>query len=136
VPDELEAAYRMAERGRDPGPRWDNRLRTYSRRNDDPRGFLLLGHVFELRGWRPDAIESYERAWKMDPDARGDPHMLEDLVDFVARSNKHARKAVPVIEKAYGPEAVPRVERELEAADLDDGAKARLRELKGQLEGG
>ncbi|MFW5921344.1 MAG: hypothetical protein ACOCUS_05845, partial [Polyangiales bacterium] len=59
-----------------------------------------------------------------------------DLVDLVARSTKHARKAMPVIEKAYGPEALPRVERELEAPDLDDDAKRRLRELKRQLEGG
>jgi hypothetical protein len=78
-------------------------------RTRDARGLLLLGRIYHRRGWRSDAIESYEEAYEMSPDARGAPHMLDDLLADVPHRSA-GRRAARAIESFYGAEALPRLD--------------------------
>ncbi|MCC6875829.1 MAG: serine/threonine protein kinase [Sandaracinaceae bacterium] len=74
----------------------------------DPRPLLLLGHLFVAKGWYTEAIRRYELAAERDPAARGDPRMLDTLVQLAARESVGER-ASEVIVAVYGVEALPRV---------------------------
>jgi hypothetical protein len=98
----------------------------------DARAHLLLGHVYAARLWRSDALTRYESAARIDPDARHDPRMLENLVDLVAH-RRAGDRAARAIEEIYATEAVPAIDRVL-ASDTTRSARAtRLRSLRDRL---
>jgi hypothetical protein len=103
-----------------------------ARHPEDARPFLLLARIYLSRRWRADAIDEYDRAYRRDPSARGDPQMLEDLVALVPHRTAGSA-AEALIEEAYGAEALPAVERALEAHRLDSNATARYVLLRESL---
>jgi len=133
APDELARIRAQLDAGRTLSNRVDRTLTGFAARNpDDPRGFLLLARVYLSRRWRADAIGEYEKAFRRDPDARGDPQMLADLVALVPHRTA-GDAAGALLEEAYGAEALPAVERALEAHRLDPAAAARYVMLRRSL---
>jgi serine/threonine-protein kinase len=102
------------------------------RHRGDPRPFLLLARWRYGRRNLTDAIGMYEEAYKANPAARTDPHMLEDLV-ALSRSRTLGRRAARTVRDIYGASAIPEVDRALADPALDDGDRRRLGELRAEL---
>ncbi|MFW6050941.1 MAG: protein kinase domain-containing protein [Myxococcota bacterium] len=136
MPDALARVRRRLVSGRAPSQSADRMLRAYGREHPgDPRPYLLLGQIFVKRGWRSDAVEAYELAHQRDPVARGDPRMLEDLIDLAVHpAGKVSYRARRALKRIYGQEAVPAIESRLEREGESDRA-GRLRSLQASLGG-
>lgn len=98
----------------------------------DPRPRLLMGHLFFARGWITEAIRRYETAARMDASVRGDPRMLDNLVDAASRESVGDR-AAEVIEAVYGGEALPAIEAAIDALEGEALPQLRLVELRSRL---
>ena len=102
---------------------------------EDPRPLLLLGHLFVTRGWYTEGIRRYERAFQIDPDARGDRRVLANLVDLAARDSVGDAASDALI-TIYGAEALPAVEQAvsvLEGQHLSQLRMVQLRDLLAAL---
>lgn len=99
---------------------------------DDPRPLLLLGHLFVARAWYSDAIARYERAYQLDASVRGDPRMLDALVELAARDSVGER-ATEALERIYGPEALDAVETAVEVHAPEPLTQLRLVQLRDRL---
>lgn len=109
-------------------------LRQYAREHrDDPRPSLLLGDAYLRKGWSQDALERYELAYTLSPDARNDPRMLSNLVRIVVTVPVMAPKTGETIERIYGAEARDAVQEGLRSPDADTEARRRLRALLREL---
>ncbi|MCA9609688.1 MAG: serine/threonine protein kinase [Myxococcales bacterium] len=91
---------------------------------DDPRPILLLGHLFVGREWYTHALARYERAYELDETVRGDPHLLPNLV-FMAARDSVGDRAAELIERFYGPEALPALQ-----VGIDDQSGHALAQLR------
>ncbi len=100
---------------------------------DDPRPFLLLGHLFLARGWYTDAIRRYEHAVYLDVSVRGDPRMLEGLLVLATRESVGER-AADAIERIYGAEALDALGRAIEAHTGEALPQLRLVRLRERLD--
>ncbi|MFW5921211.1 MAG: hypothetical protein ACOCUS_05170, partial [Polyangiales bacterium] len=136
VPEELATAHEQIESGEPMDEDTTSSVRAYAWANeDDPRPYLLEGHSLFAKKRRVMAIARYTRAYEIDPGARGDPRMLENLIRLAASSNTN-EPASNAIEDIYGEEAVPAIEHALESpGSLPSGGGARLRQLRDQLSG-
>lgn len=99
---------------------------------EDPRPLLLLGHLFVARGWYSDAIERYERAYRLDPTVRGDPRMLASLIELTARESVGER-AAEVVELIYGAEALDALDAAVDERADDPLAQLRLVQLRDRI---
>ncbi len=99
---------------------------------DDARPRLLLGHLFIAKGWVGPGIRRYELALQLDPSVRGDPRLLANVVDAAARETTHER-AVQLIERNYGHEALPAVEAKIVELEGDAVPQLRLVRLRDRL---
>jgi hypothetical protein len=125
-------AHRILESGRSIAESSDRSIHRHAMQNRDPRGLLLLGRVYNRRGWRTDAIERYEEAWEMSPAARGARHMLDDLLANVPH-RAAGRQAASAIARIYGAEALPRIDALLADPSLDDEARASYERLRASI---
>jgi len=100
---------------------------------DDPRPFLLLGHLFFTRGWYTDAIRRYEHAVHLDETVRGDPRMLESLLVLATRASVSDR-AARAIERIYGAEALSALGVAIEAHTGQALPQLRLVRLRERLD--
>lgn len=133
LPPMLESAHHTLNSGRELPQSLYNRIRNYAiSHRDDPRAFLILGRHNARRGHLTDAISNYQRAYDADHEARQDPQMLRDLVRLVA-SNAVGYRAARAIERIYGSEALPAVERTLASNDLEGPARQRLERLRDSI---
>ncbi len=127
---------RAVDSGRTVRSSADRGLMRYAQaHDDDPRPHLLLAHAFLSRGWRSDAVERYELAASKDLAARGDPKMLEDLVELCALEDRASSLAARAVRNIYGREALAEIDRQL-AATNDRNARGRLTRLKQSIESG
>jgi serine/threonine-protein kinase len=102
------------------------RLRLFGREHpNDPRPRLLRAHDAVNRRWFSSALETYEALYSADPDARGAPEMLEDLVSLATRETV-ADRAAALVRRVYGAAAVPAIDRAI-AAGGDARTLASLR---------
>ncbi len=132
VPRALVAARREIARGA-MSQRTEQNLENYIRQNrTDPRGFLLLGHGYHARGWRPDALDRYERAYDLDPSARADPEMRDNIIRLAGHGNV-GRRARAMVMNIYGPEARPLVQALLDGASLRRTERAGIERLRDEL---
>jgi hypothetical protein len=84
------------------------------------------------RGWRKDALNEYALAFKLNPDVRGEPRMLADLVDLVAHGSTMAGD---LVRSAYGTHALGEIERAMDDAAPNREMVGRLEELRDGLRG-
>lgn len=130
VAPEIEAVRQTFERGEDVPRPLNASLRYYvDHHEDDPRGHLVLGHVFAQRGMRAMAIQSYQRAAELDPIMRGDNRMLTNLVLMATQPGAGSGPA-RVLRSVYAEEALPAVDAALDHPDLDPRRARRLRDLR------
>jgi hypothetical protein len=102
------------------------RLRLFGGENPtDPRPLLLRARDALSRRWFSASLDMYEQLYATHPEARGAPEMIHDVVELVRRESV-ARRAATLIERAYGREALPEIDRSLR----DDGANAELTALR------
>ena len=105
-PESMARMLRALDRGQHLGRRDQALLyREIRDRPGDPRPLLLLAHGFTAAGWRDEAVERYRRAYAVDPDARGDPRMLVNLLKISMHSSQGAEAQAAVCE-IYGAAAL------------------------------
>jgi serine/threonine-protein kinase len=133
IPRTLASIRRHLRRGRTMSRSAHQTLRRYAERNrDDPRVFLLLGHGYVSRGWRPDALERYERAYELDANVKNDPQMRANLGILAAHGNV-GRAAQRLLTRAYGAESRHVVDEALAGDSLSRDERARLRAFRDSL---
>jgi eukaryotic-like serine/threonine-protein kinase len=117
----------------------DAELRTvalYARNHpDEVLPILLLARGYMKSGWLTGAFERYSRAYEMDPESRGDPQMLSDLLVLSVSPTLGAR-ATDLVANAYGAEALASIDAALAREEVDAHTDARLRELRQRIAGG
>lgn len=132
IPRALVAARREIARGA-MSPRTEQNLENYIRQNrTDPRGFLLLGHGYHARGWRPDALDRYQRAYDLAPSARADHEMRDNIIRLAGHGNV-GRRARAMVMDIYGPEARPVVQALLDGPSLRRAERAGIERLRDEL---
>jgi hypothetical protein len=105
----------------------------FARQNpSDPRPWLLIAHAYAQLNWLSDAVERYQRAYRADPSARGDPQMLDDLLKAAAH-RVAGRNAARVIRDVYGAEALPALEKAIARGTGDADGNERLDHLRDSL---
>jgi hypothetical protein len=133
IPARMRVAKRRATAGDSLSPALLSAVKDYAREHrDDPRPSLILAYVYANRGWLTDAIGRYRLAYRIDPRARGDRRMLEDLVGFVAISDV-APRAERAIEEVYGAEAVEHIDAVLRRGGTKRAERRRLQALRQRL---
>jgi hypothetical protein len=126
IRDKLERGARLNEGAL--GPAY-----AFSRDNPtDPRPWLLIGHAYAQLGWLSDSVERYQRAYRADPTCRGDPRMLEDLLN-AATHRVAGRKAAQAIREIYGAEALPALEKAIARGAGDRDGNDSLDHLRDSL---
>ncbi len=100
---------------------------------DDPRGRLLLAHLYMNRHWRTDALREFAAAVEIDMSARGAPEMLPALLALVAHGDV-ADEAARLVYKAYGKEALPALDRSLRARSPKSEGYKRLHALRTRID--
>jgi serine/threonine-protein kinase len=100
---------------------------------EDPRPTLVLAHHFVDINFLSDAIDRYRLAFEIDPSARGDARMLRDLVRL-SGNRAVGDRASGLIDRVYGAEAVPEVERQI-STTMEPEAIDRLMQLRNRLRG-
>jgi eukaryotic-like serine/threonine-protein kinase len=98
----------------------------------DPRPHLLIAYADRRERSLTNSIQEYERAYRASPESRGDVHMLSDLVVMAAHPTAGER-AGEAIEAIYASEALPALERAIEASVVDARVHARLASLHARL---
>jgi serine/threonine protein kinase len=105
----------------------------FARQNpDDPRPWLLIAHSYAQLGWVSNSVERYQRAYRADPTCRGDPQMLEDLLNAVTH-RVAGRDAARAIRDMYGAEALPALEKAIARGAGDRDGNDRLDHLRDSL---
>lgn len=133
LPPLLSDARDHVERGEDVDQDVITALRQHARVERDARAWLLIAHIYALRGWRSDAIDTYQAAHRVDPAVRGDPRMLANLVAMSAHAGV-ADEAALAVRRIYGAEALPTVEAALRSPHLRPDGVQRLDRLRRSLE--
>jgi serine/threonine-protein kinase len=105
----------------------------FARQNPtDPRPWLLIGHAYAQIGWLSDSVERYQRAYHADPNSRGDPQMLDDLIKAVTHKVA-GRAAERAIRDIYGTEALPALEKAIAGGAGERDNDDRLDHLRDSL---
>ncbi len=133
VPPRLAEVREALARGEDVGQETIAELRRHARTERDGRGWLLIGHVYAQRGWRSDAVTTYDLAFRTDASLRGDPQMLANLVALSAHPAV-SDEASAAVRRIYGAEALPTVEAALRSPQLRRDGVDRLERLRQRLE--
>jgi serine/threonine-protein kinase len=136
IPHALRLLRERIDRGAHVSQRGLAPVYEFARQNpDDPRPWLLLGHAYAQLDWFSDALQRYLRATQIDASSRGDPHMLDDLLQAAAHPVA-SRAAARAIRDIYGAEALPSVDQQLQRRAADRAATARLTQLRQSLSAG
>jgi len=104
----------------------------------DARPQLLLAWDSMNRSWDGIAVRMYRIAYRADPRAKDDPSMLRDLLYVAAEHDRQEfRETVEIVKEAYGEEALPRIDGELERLNArgDQTRAARLQRLRDAIVG-
>lgn len=126
----LTRARRRVLRGRQLGDRTEGALKRHAQNHrEDPRPHLLLAQSYMNKGWKRSALERYDLAVRVDPNAPADPRMRVDLVRLAADSSVQER-AAQMVARIYGDDAAETIDNELESSRWDEAAQARLRALR------
>ena len=126
VRDKLDHQTRVSEAGLRP-------VYVYARLNPaDPRPWLLAARAYAQQDWWSDAVDRYQRAYRLDASCRGDPQMLPDLAKAAAHPTA-GRSAAKAIHDIYGAEAIPALASERDRRAADHDAAARLDRLRDEL---
>ena len=111
----------------------DNLIAEFTkRRGYDPRPWLLIAHSYAQLGWVSNSVERYQRAYRADPTCRGDPQMLEDLLNAVTH-RVAGRDAARAIRDMYGAEALPALEKAIARGAGEGDGNDRLDHLRDSL---
>jgi hypothetical protein len=135
TPRLLADVKRALDRGQRVSSRTDGRLLAHARDNrSDPRPQILLGRMYLARGWRPDAMERFEVAYRTSPTAAGDPRMLDALV-LLAAHRATANRAATLMRDAYGvPRSIEAIDAALATGRLDRESTDRLGRVRQALQ--
>jgi hypothetical protein len=96
----------------------------------DPRGHLILARSHLSRGWRKDVLREYAIAYKLNPDVRVEPRMLEDIMKLVVKGSSTAEQ---FLKEAYGADAIGPVDRAIKDAAPNLAEVERLQKLRSEL---
>ncbi len=131
---DVVARYRaLIEQGADiDGPGLEVLRRFAHDHPQDPTPGLLLGHIYVARGWRTDALASYESAFGRDPAIVEDRRLLANLLSMSAHGAV-APRAWLLVERAYGSSALTAVEAILAAPELSAPQRVKLQGLRARL---
>jgi hypothetical protein len=133
IPRELRAIHSAVSSGSIGTERTIVALRNYNRANaEDPRGHLLLAHLYLNRNWRADALNQYTIAYRLDASARGASQLLSDLIEIATRGPV-TNEAARLLREAFGSEALSAVDRAIGAHKKEPDAANRLRALRARL---
>ena len=133
VPEELAALIRRIDESRPLDRTELAPVQQWARANrDDARSYLVLGRAFTKMGWNSDAIERYERAYALDPSAKSDTRMLDDLLTIATRPETGDR-AGALVRRVWGADAIPVVDARLEGEELRRDERERLTRLRERL---
>jgi serine/threonine-protein kinase len=138
TPKELRSLRKAIGAGEVGNDRTISVLRRYNQRAnlpDDPLGHLLLAKLYMNRGWRSDVVKQYAAVYQLDPSARGAPDMLRDLLAVVAYGSAGSNEAGRLVRDAYGREALPAIDRAMNALRGDEPALARMATLRAAITG-
>lgn len=86
---------------------------------DDARPQLILAWDARNREWDGIAADMYRIAFRADPRAKDDPNMLKDLLYFAGAHGDQTvefKDSAELIHNAYGLDALPKIDSELEVA--------------------
>ncbi len=129
----LTRSRRRVLRGRRLGSRTEAALKRHAQAHrGDPRPHLLLAQSYMNRGWKRSALQRYDLAYRIDPNAPADPRMTVDLVRLAAESSVQDDAADMVI-RVYGADAAEAIDEELSSDRWSEDASARLRALRARL---
>jgi tRNA A-37 threonylcarbamoyl transferase component Bud32 len=131
-PDRLVALRSAATRG---DARALRAARRYVRRHRrEPFGRLLLGHaLFGRGGQEENAVLNYGYALAEDRAMRGDPQLLENLLDLATSEHEAGPEAARLLAETYGAEIAPVVDARLDVEE-EPGRRARLETLRRTLQ--
>ena len=133
TPRLLADVKRAVDANRRISSRIDGRLISYARdHREDPRPHILLGRIYLARGWRPDAMERFEVAYRTNISAAGDPAMLEALVALAAHARTSSR-ATTLLRDAFGSRGLAAIDEALASGDLDEESTERLQRARTRL---
>jgi hypothetical protein len=99
---------------------------------NDARPQLLLAWDSRNREWDGIAAQMYAIAYKADPRAKQEPSMLSDLIAIGSNHDLdrvEGKDVLALLQKAYGPEALPRIDQELAKLN-SSGQYARAKRLE------
>jgi hypothetical protein len=82
------------------------------------------------RGWRKDVLREYAIAYKLNPDVRVEPRMLEDIMKLVVKGSSTAEQ---FLKEAYGADAIGPVDRAIKDAAPNLAEVERLQKLRSEL---
>jgi hypothetical protein len=105
---------------------------------DDARPQLILAWESMNREWYGMAVRMYRIAYRADHRAKYDPSMLRDLLWVASRHDRvEFRDSSEIIREAYGEEALPQIDDELNAARAQNDMvrAARLEKLRKEVAG-
>src|SRR5690606_11312965 len=111
-------------------------INRYNREHeDDVRGHLLLAHGYVNERALSWAIDIYRELLPEQPEVRGDPRILPDLLEMVRANdrNLHVPAATLVVD-TYGEEAADAVVEQLQRDDLRPPERERLLALDARLQ--
>ncbi len=92
----------------------------------DARPQLLLAFEDVKRGWWNHAVTHYELAHGADPRALDEPRVARDLAVVVGQE-KHREKAWALMQRLFGADALPLMQKELERLQGFDDKGSRFR---------
>ncbi len=108
-------------------------LRSYARKaRSDARPHLVLAQSYANDGALSAALERYELAHQFDPESRGDPRMLRDLLRF-ASDKRVGLRAEELLVRAFSTEALGALERMLERPETRPAERARLEHVRDRI---
>jgi serine/threonine-protein kinase len=133
VPRALSVYKRRVNAGAKLGRRNRRAIMSWSREHPaDVRPHLLLARAYMNLNWRGDAIERYQRAYRMDSSSRGDRTMLRDLLNIVPHGGS-GRAAANAIVEIYGAEARSEVQTRIARAPAGSASRAAYERLRSRL---
>jgi serine/threonine-protein kinase len=98
----------------------------------DARPHLLFAWAYDRLGWREAVLQRYTRAHQEDPESRGDPRMLRDLLRLVTEQPVGG-SAARVTATISDEQALPAIERVITALEPRPDAAVRVQWVRDRI---
>jgi hypothetical protein len=98
----------------------------------DARPHLPFARAYDRIGWREAVLQRYTRAHQEDPESRGDPRMLRDLLRLVTEQPVGG-SAARVTATIYDQQALPAIDRVIAALESRPDAVLRVQWVRERI---